>query len=229
MICSTTLTLTLPPTPSHWAMRKLATAAIRFLEMRRQQRANGTLPSRRSSTSDPELTPLRNRASTMKRLPLERRASMGTAGRGDAPAGQGSPRRTLAAAKELDARLSAATDAAQSLMQTRDEEEAGFKGKTAGGATDPGTAAAAAAAAPTPSEQQPAEPAAEGAGVAYVPLPQLVEEIKKGMGIDPGTPLVAAVDEAAGSLGIAEDVAGLKAKAKANRVAEELALSVRTK
>jgi len=65
--------------------------------------------------------------------------------------------------------------------------------------------------------------------IEYVPLPKLVTEIKLGMGIDGATPLPKAVAEAAEGLGIDAELEGLTTKAKANRIAEEMDLAIRTR
>ncbi len=57
-----------------------------------------------------------------------------------------------------------------------------------------------------------------------MPLPALVVEIKKGMGIALDTPRPKAIQEAVEGLGIEEECAGLKAKEKANLVAVVIAL-----
>ena len=65
--------------------------------------------------------------------------------------------------------------------------------------------------------------------IEYVPLPKLVAVIREGMGIDEATPLVKAVAEAVEGLGIEENVKDMKTKDKANMVAEEMDLHVRTR
>ena len=58
---------------------------------------------------------------------------------------------------------------------------------------------------------------------------KLVVEIKLGMGIDESTPMAKAVAEAAEDLGIGAELEGMKMKEKANRLAEEMALVVRSR
>ena len=77
--------------------------------------------------------------------------------------------------------------------------------------------------------EQPKEEAGSGAAIEYVPLPKLVAEIKTAMGIDEATPLAKAVAEAVEGLGIEADVGGMKTKEKANKLAEEMDLPVRTR